>query len=66
MKDLNCAIKMIQQAVESTPMHHHDRGLHLNNFGLALWNRFQKMAEFEMEDLECTIENMKQAVDQSL
>ena len=59
--DLNRAIMMEENAVESIPDDHPDRAMYLNNLGIALQSRFERTGS--MEDLDRAIVTKEQAVE---
>ncbi|KAK4244031.1 CHAT domain-containing protein [Corynascus novoguineensis] len=61
MADLEEAIRMARQAVESTPHDHQDRSRWMSNLGNKLQRRYKRTGE--MADLEEAIEMARQAVE---
>lgn len=61
MEDLNRAIVINEQAVESTPDDHADRARMLNNLGIALQSRFEQTGS--INDLGCAVITNEQAVE---
>ena len=60
MDDLDRAIVINEQAVESTPVDHPNRAIYLNNLGIALQSRFERTGS--MDDLDRAITTNEQAV----
>jgi tetratricopeptide (TPR) repeat protein len=61
MEDLEEAIQMSRQAIKATPEDHLDLAGSLNNLGIMLQNRYERMGR--MEDLEEAIGVARQAVE---
>ncbi|KAK9311150.1 CHAT domain-containing protein [Lipomyces starkeyi] len=61
MTDLEEAIQIGRQAVDTTPDDHPDRARHLNNLGVHLSNRYSRTGA--IVDLEEAIQVIRQAVD---
>jgi len=61
MEDLDCAIKINEQAVISTPADHPNCAMYLDSLGNALQRRFERTGS--MEDINRAIDTKKRAME---